>query len=264
MEYFKGYISDLGGPSANMYGMSGKEIELCEKCRRPSCIYPKICNNLDTSHHQLLNLYRDIDQIKKVKKSFIGSGIRYDLFMNDNVSEDEKKNMHTYIKELITKHVSGRLKVAPEHVSPNVLQIMRKPSFELFRKFNSLFEKINRENGLTQQLIPYFISSHPASTEKDMAVLAIETKKLNFSLEQVQDFTPTPMTFATAIYYSGIHPYTLQPVFSAHSKEDKELQQMYFFHYKPDIRKKIEKRLKLIGSITNRVDKNQKASISIN
>jgi uncharacterized radical SAM protein YgiQ len=195
----------------------------------------------------LLDLYRDIDQIKEVKKSFIGSGIRYDLFMNEDIPEDEKKNMHIYIKELLTKHISGRLKVAPEHKSDNVLKIMRKPSFELFKKFNILFEKINRENGLSQQLIPYFISSHPGSTEKNMAELAVETKKLHFELEQVQDFTPTPMTLATVIYYSGVNPYTMQPVYTARSKEEKQFQRMYFFHYKPDMHKEIEKRLNFLG-----------------
>jgi len=245
MEYFKGYISDLGGPSANMYGMSGKDFELCRKCRRPSCIYPKICNNLNISHKALIDIYREVDNIKGVKKSFIGSGIRYDIFMNEDIPDSEKQNMHIYIKELISKHVSGRLKVAPEHVSEHVLKLMRKPTFDLFKKFNSLFERINKEYGLEQQLIPYFISCHPGTSEKDMSLLADETKKLHFTLEQVQDFTPTPMTLATAIFYAGINPYTMQKVYSAHSKNERENQRIYFFHYKPEVCKKIEKRKKI-------------------
>ena len=204
MEDFKGYISDLGGPSANMYGMTGKNLELCKKCCRPSCIFPKICKNLNTSHQALLDIYREVDKIEGIRKSFIGSGIRYDLFMNENVTDDEKKVNYEYVKELITNHVSGRLKVAPEHVSENVLKIMRKPSFYLFRKFNKLFEKINYENGLTQQLIPYFISGHPGCTPKDNAEFISETKKLGFKPEQAQDFTPTPMTLATAYYFLNI------------------------------------------------------------
>ena len=226
---FKGYISDLGGPSANMYGMTGKNLELCKKCSRPSCIFPKICKNLDTSHQALLDIYKEADKIAGIKKTFIGSGIRYDLFFNNDVSTHEKQVQQKYIKELITKHISGRLKVAPEHVSEHVLKIMRKPSFKLFKQFNEIFEKTNKEHGISQQLIPYFISSHPGTTEKDMAELATETKKLNFTLEQVQDFTPTPMTLATAIYYSGYHPYTMQPVYTARSREEKLRQKGYFF-----------------------------------
>jgi len=153
-----------------------------------------------------------------IKKSFVGSGIRYDLLLSDTKSEKTNKSHAEYIRELITNHVSGRLKIAPEHTSDNVLKIMRKPSFEYFGKFKMQFERINREAGLNQQLIPYFISSHPGCKSEDMADLAIQTKRLDFKLEQVQDFTPTPMTVATEIYYSGYHPYTLEPVYTAKTK----------------------------------------------
>ena len=244
MDDFKGYFSDLGGPSANMYQMQGRDISICRNCKRPSCIYPSICSNLNTSHEPLLKIYRQVDNLPGVKKSFIGSGIRYDIFMNNNATKEEKISHKTYAKELITKHVSGRLKIAPEHTSDNVLKIIRKPSFTLFHKFNKLFTDINKEEGLNQQLIPYFISSHPASTEAEMAELAIETKKLNFNLEQVQDFTPTPMTVSTVIYYSGYHPYTLKPVFTAKSREEKLNQRSFFFWYKPEYQKTIKKILK--------------------
>jgi uncharacterized radical SAM protein YgiQ len=247
MDDFKGYISDLGGPSANMYRMQGEDLEICRSCKRPSCVFPSICNNLETSHQPLLDIYREVDNLPGVKKSFVGSGVRYDLFMNPKATESQKKSHHNYAKELIQKHVSGRLKVAPEHTSDEVLKTMRKPGFSLFKAFNNLFNKINETSGLKQQLIPYFISSHPSSTEKEMAELAIETKQLQFNLEQVQDFTPTPMTLATVIYYSGYHPYTLKPVFTARTKEEKERQRMYFFWYKPEMQQKLKHRMKEIG-----------------
>lgn len=242
MPDFKGYISDLGGPSANMYKMGGIDLEQCKKCKRISCIHPNICKNLDTNPNELSKLYKTISNLPGVKKAFVGSGIRYDLFMNDL----DKKEYYQYAKDLITNHVSGRLKVAPEHTTDNVLKIMRKPSFSLFRQFNELFTKINHENKLNQQLIPYFISSHPGSASEDMAELAIETKNLHFKLEQVQDFTPTPMTLATVMYYSGIDPYSLKKIYVAKSKEDKLLQQSFFFWYKSDFRGKIIRELKKI------------------
>lgn len=239
MPGFKGYISDLGGPSANMYGLKGIDQEICRKCRKPSCIHPKVCFNLDTNHSRLIDIYRSVDNIPGIKKSFIGSGIRYDLLLSDTKSEEANKSHTEYIRELISKHVSGRLKIAPEHTSDNVLKLMRKPSFEYFEKFKSQFEKINREAGLNQQLIPYFISSHPGCKNEDMADLAIQTKRLDFKLEQVQDFTPTPMTVATEIYYSGYHPYTLEPVFTAKTKEEKLAQRKFFFWYKPEYKQQI-------------------------
>ena len=245
MKDFKGYISDLGGPSANMYQMSGRDINICKSCKRPSCIFPSICGNLNTSHKPLIELYKEVDKLPGVKKSFIGSGIRYDLFMDDK-SGDKAEN-EAYLQELVTKHVSGRLKVAPEHSSDSVLKLMRKPSFSLFKQFSQRFNQINRESGLNQELIPYFISSHPASSEKDMAELAIETKRLNFTLEQVQDFTPTPMTLATVIYYSGYHPYTLEPICTAKSPEQKLRQKSFFFWYRPEKQKEIVASLRKAG-----------------
>jgi uncharacterized radical SAM protein YgiQ len=245
MPDFKGYISDLGGPSANMYKMQGKNLSICEKCIRPSCIFPKICKNLDTNHKPLTDLYKTATEIDGIKKIFIGSGIRYDLFFNQNGEIEGDKE--TYATNLIKNHVSGRLKVAPEHTSDDVLNQMRKPSFNLFRKFNLFFEKINKKNGLNQQLIPYFISSHPGSKLEHMAELAVETKQLNFKLEQVQDFTPTPMTVATVIYYSGYHPYTMEKLFVAKEKNYKLAQRIFFFWYKKENRKEIEHKLLSLG-----------------
>ena len=239
MPGFKGYISDLGGPSANMYGLKGIDTEICRKCRKPSCIHPKVCFNLDTNHSRLIDIYRSVDKIPGIKKSFIGSGVRYDLLLSDTKSEEANKSHAEYIRELISNHVSGRLKIAPEHTSDAVLKLMRKPSFEYFAKFKTQFERINREAGLNQQLIPYFISSHPGCKNEDMADLAIQTKRLDFKLEQVQDFTPTPMTVATEIYYSGYHPYTLEPVYTAKTKEEKLAQRKFFFWYKPEYKQQI-------------------------
>jgi len=232
MPDFKGYISDLGGPSANMYQMSGIDKGICEACKKPSCIFPKICRNLEVDHRPLSELYSAVDAMTGVKKSFVGSGIRYDLLVHPYENGDWNRSARDYTRELIRNHVSGRLKVAPEHTSHNTLMCMRKPDFSAFLQFNKLFDKLNREENLKQQLIPYFISSHPACTEKDMAELAAIVKKLNIYPEQVQDFTPTPMTLATEIYYTGIHPYTLQPVYTAKTKEEKLNQHKYFFWYK--------------------------------
>lgn len=247
MPDFKGYISDLGGPSANMYGMHGRNLKACEHCKRPSCINPEICPNLNTDHSQLLEVYRAVDALPGVKKSFIGSGVRYDLILHH--SKDEKSNQAAmaYARELITHHVSGRLKVAPEHTSGRVLALMRKPSFKQFYEFKRIFDRINREEGLNQQLIPYFISSHPGCKEEDMAELAVLTKNLNFHLEQVQDFTPTPMTVSTEAWYSGFDPYTLEPVFCAKTPREKLAQRQFFFWYKPEERRNIEHELKRIG-----------------
>lgn len=239
MPDFKGYISDLGGPSANMYGMKGIDLEICKKCKKPSCIHPKVCFNLDTNHSKLIDIYRSVDQLPGIKKSFIGSGVRYDMLLSDTKDHEANKSHAEYIKELISKHVSGRLKVAPEHTSDQVLKLMRKPSFDYFYKFKAQFERINKEAGLNQQLIPYFISSHPGCKNEDMADLAIQTKKLDFKLEQVQDFTPTPMTLASEIYYSGYHPYTLEQVFTPKSKEEKLDQRKFFFWYKNEYRQQI-------------------------
>ena len=232
MPDFKGYLSDLGGPSANMYGMKGRNIKACEKCKRPSCIHPQVCPNLSTDHTALLDIYRAVDAIPDVKKSFIGSGVRYDLILHRSKDEVSNRAAMDYARELITRHVSGRLKVAPEHTSDRVLWLMRKPSFQQFYDFKRIFDRINREEHLNQQIIPYFISSHPGCTEADMAQLAEITKQLNFHLEQVQDFTPTPMTVSTETWYTGYDPYTMERVYSAHSPKDKLAQRQYFFWYK--------------------------------
>jgi len=247
MPDFKGYLSDLGGPSANMYEMRGKNPDICAKCKKPSCISPMICKNLHADHTALLALYKEVDRILGIKKSFIGSGIRYDLLLHHY--EDEKLNQaaRQYTEELITRHVSGRLKVAPEHTQDRVLHFMRKPSFKLFEQFKKIFDRINKQQGLNQQLIPYFISSHPGCTETDMAELAVITKNLHFQLEQVQDFTPTPMTLATEMYYTGYHPYTLEKVYTARTKEQKLDQRQFFFWYKPEFRRQITQTLQKLG-----------------
>lgn len=247
MPDFKGYISDLGGPSANMYAMQGRNTNICHKCKRPSCIHPQICPNLNTDHGPLLEIYREVDKIKGIKKSFIGSGVRYDLLLHESENQQINKNNKQYTQELIEKHVSGRLKVAPEHTSDEVLNLMRKPSFEQFFEFKKIFEEINEKHNLRQQIIPYFISSHPGCTTEHMAELAAITKKLNFKLEQIQDFTPTPMTVSTETWYTGIHPYTLQKVYSAKSPKEKLAQRQFFFWYKNEERKNIIRELKRIG-----------------
>lgn len=244
---FKGYLSDLGGPSANMYHMQGTNLDLCKKCKRPSCIHPKVCPNLNTDHRPLLDIYHAVDALPGIKKSFIGSGVRYDLLLHE--SKDPKVNQSTreYTRELIARHVSGRLKVAPEHTSDRVLNVMRKPPFAQFETFKKIFDRINQEEGLRQQLIPYFISSHPGCHEEDMAELAVITKRLDFHLEQVQDFTPTPMTVSTEAWYTGYHPYTLEPVFSAKTQREKLAQRQFFFWYKPEERRNIVNELRRIG-----------------
>jgi uncharacterized radical SAM protein YgiQ len=268
MDDFKGYLSDLGGPSANMYEMRGKNHEICSNCKKPSCIHPKICNNLNTDHKPLIDLYKAVDDIPGIKKSFIGSGIRYDLVLNDALSQlnSEQKsdeiavkearkinnNAQEYLKEVVYNHVSGRLKVAPEHTNEKVLYLMRKPDFDQFRLFKKKFDEIENkrlktETGGKQQLIPYFISSHPGCSEEDMAELAAETRELDFRLEQVQDFTPTPMTLSTEMFYTGYHPYTLKQIKTAKSKQEKLNQREYFFWYEKSSRDSIIRKLKRLG-----------------
>ncbi|MCI5082604.1 MAG: YgiQ family radical SAM protein [Saprospiraceae bacterium] len=245
MPDFKGYISDLGGPSANMYRMKGKVQEICDRCVSPSCIHPVVCSNLDTSHKPLTEIYRKVDEHPNVKKAFVSSGIRYDLLVdgynkNTDGSEDE------YMEQLVTRHVCGRLKVAPEHTSDDTLKVMRKPSFKHFHEFKKKYEKINKKHDLKQPLIPYFISSHPGSKMEDMANLAAETKDMGFRLEQVQDFTPTPMTVGTVIYYTGLHPYTLKPVYTARDRKEKKNQHLFFFWHKRENHQLIREKLKSI------------------
>ncbi|NIJ44163.1 putative radical SAM protein YgiQ [Wenyingzhuangia heitensis] len=247
MPDFKGYLSDIGGPSANMYQMKGKVQEICDKCVAPSCINPVICSNLDTSHAAMTDLYQSVDKHPKVKKSFIGSGIRYDMLVPDFNKNADPKELEDYTEEVITNHVSGRLKVAPEHTSDKVLKLMRKPSFSNFHDFKKIFDKINLRKKLNLQLIPYFISSHPQSELEDMANMAAETKDMGFQLEQVQGFTPTPMTVATVIYYSGYHPYTLEKMDTPKTAQEKEEQHRFFFWYKKENQAWIRKSLTKIG-----------------
>ena len=247
MPDFKGYISDLGGPSANMYGLKGIDQAICDKCVSPSCIHPVVCSNLDTDHTPMTEIYKKVDAHDKVKKAFVGSGIRYDLLVKSYNKNGDEASMDEYMEQVLTKHVSGRLKVAPEHTSDETLKVMRKPSFKHFHKFKEKFDTIDKKHSLNQQLIPYFISSHPGSKEADMANLAVETKSMGFELEQVQGFTPTPMTVATVIYYSGYHPYTLQPMETAKTKEEKQDQHKFFFWHKKENHKWIRQKLNEAG-----------------
>ncbi|AUS05430.1 YgiQ family radical SAM protein [Pseudotamlana carrageenivorans] len=247
MPDFKGYLSDIGGPSANMYKMKGKVQSICDKCVAPSCISPVICSNLDTSHKPLTKLYQAVDSHPKIKKSFIGSGIRHDMLVPEFNKNADPKELDDYTEEVMTKHISGRLKVAPEHTSDPVLKLMRKPSFSYFHKFKERFDKINVKHKLKLQLIPYFISNHPACEAEDMANLAAETKDMGFQLEQVQGFTPTPMTVATVIYYSGYHPYTLKKVKTPITAKEKEEQHRFFFWYKDENKAWIRKTLNKLG-----------------
>ena len=222
MPDFRGYISDIGAPSANMYRMGGRDRSLCAKCRRPSCLHPKMCPNLDNDHRPLLALYEKIRAVKGIKKAFVGSGIRYDLFDKSN-----------YFETVVKHHTSGRLKVAPEHTEDRVLKLMRKPSFDLFEKLNVDFRSVCRREGLNYQLIPYFISSHPGCTEQDMRALSQKVLgRLNFNLEQVQDLTPTPMTLSSVMFYTGENPYTGERLYVARNQDDKKRQKSYFFRKK--------------------------------
>lgn len=241
MPDFKGYISDMGGPSANMFGMKGIDQALCDKCSAPSCVFPQVCKNLDTDPSKMTELYRAVAKHPKVKKAFVSSGLRYDLMFDPRSGHPEKDE--EYVEQLVTQHVSGRLKVAPEHTEDHVLKVMRKPSFEYFKIFKSKFEELSRKKGIRQEIIPYFISSHPGCRPEDMAELAAKTKKLGYKLEQVQDFTPTPMTVATEIYYSGFHPYTLKPVETAITQDEKTKQRTFFFWYKTENRNFIRNHL---------------------
>ena len=248
MPDFHGTITDLGGPSANMYRMKGKVQSICDACVRPSCMWPRMCSNLETDHSPLLDIYEAVRETPGVKHAFVTSGLRYDLFLNDRATPEEKKSHERYLDELIHHHVSGRLKVAPEHTSDAVLKVMRKPSFALFRRFKERFDEAAKRHGKPQtQLIPYFISSHPGSRPEDMADLAVQTKEMGFKLEQVQDFTPTPMTVATEIYATGVHPYDGKPLPCAHTPEEKEEQRSFFFWHKPEMRGALRASLHRLG-----------------
>jgi radical SAM superfamily enzyme YgiQ (UPF0313 family) len=224
--------------------MKGKVQEICDRCVSPSCIHPVVCHNLDTNHKPMTELLRKIDNNPKVKRAFVGSGIRYDLLVKSyNKQGDE--SLDEYMEQILRRHVSGRLKVAPEHTAEETLKIMRKPSFKHFHEFKRKFDAIDKKYGLNQQLIPYFISSHPGCDEADMADLAAETKEMGFKLEQVQGFTPTPMTVAEVIYYTGLHPYTLEPVYTAKTEKERQEQHKFFFWYKDENRAWIRERLQL-------------------
>ena len=222
---FNGVITDLGGPSANMYRMHGKDSSLCRKCSRYSCIHPVRCLNLQCDHEPLIALYRKVSAIKGIKHLYIGSGIRPDLFYDDN-------HGHEYFREVVMHHVSGRLKVAPEHTSDKVLGVMRKPALKIFLRTKQDFDRICATAGLRYQLIPYFISSHPGCTISDMADLALSMNRLGYRLEQIQDFTPTPMTLSTEMYYTGINPDTMEPLFVETDPDRKKEQKLMFFAYR--------------------------------
>lgn len=239
MPDFKGTISDLGGPSANMYTMQGKDSRLCHQCKRASCAFPGICKNLNTDHAPLLHVYQEAKKIPGIRHCFIGSGVRYDLCLHDTGDLQINQTNRQYIETVIRHHVSGRFKVAPEHSAESVLRLMRKPPFQLFLQLKNLFDEINHKYQLKEQLIPYFISSHPGCKPEDMAELAIHTKQLDFRLEQVQDFTPTPLTLATTMYYTGYHPYSLKKINTPKSEKEKKQQNMFFFWYKKEFREPI-------------------------
>lgn len=246
MPDFKGTVTDLGGPSANMYRMRGKDEKICYQCKRASCAYPSICKNLNTDHSPLLRLYEIARKHPAIKHCYIGSGIRYDLCLNDTHDPHINQINKQYLETVIRYHVSGRFKVAPEHSSSQVLQMMRKPSFALFKQLKKFFDEINQKYKLKEQIIPYFISSHPGCSPENMAQLAVDTKELDFRLEQVQDFTPTPMTVATTIYYTGYHPYSLKEIKTAKSEEEKKQQNIFFFWYKKEFKTRIISILKKI------------------
>lgn len=239
MPDFKGHITDIGGPSANMYRMKGIDLNICKKCQKPSCIFPFICTNLDVDHQQIIDIYNRASKVKGVNKITVGSGIRYDMLYDRHMQMTPQGKK--YAQQIIKYHVSGRLKIAPEHTSDQVLDLMRKPTFTLFRKFQSFFEQENKSLGLKQQLIPYFISSHPGCNWEDMANLSIENQQKRFYIEPVQDFTPTPMTLATVMFYTGLNPYTMKPVYVAKNENEKKIQRDFFFWHKPNERKNIEK-----------------------
>jgi len=227
MPSFHGNISDLGAPTANMYGMHGKNLELCDKCRRKSCLFPKACPNLDRSHKQVLELYKAVDSVPGVRHSYIGSGIRYDLFLTEDGFVDDTSR--PYLKTLILDHTSGRLKVAPEHTEDKVLHYLGKPSFKLFERLRVEFDRICAREGLRTGIVPYFISSHPGCTMKDMENLSRHPALKGIYMDQVQDFTPTPMTTSSVMFYTGIDPRDMKPVFVERDPERKRRQKSFFF-----------------------------------
>ena len=227
---FTGNISDLGAPTANMYGMGGKDKSLCAKCRRKSCLFPKPCPNLDRSHSRVLGLYDKVMAIKGIRHAYIGSGIRYDLFLDENGFVDDTS--YPYLRELVLHHTSGRLKVAPEHTEDKVLDYMAKPSFRLFVRLRQEFDKITSKAGMKTGIVPYFISSHPGCTMKDMENLSRNPALKGIWMDQVQDFMPTPMTTSSVMFYTGLDPRTMKPVFVERDPERKRAQKSFFFKKK--------------------------------
>ena len=224
---FAGNISDVGAPTANMYGMKGKDPALCAKCRRKSCLFPGPCRNMDRSHERLLKLYERIAAVKGIRHAYIGSGIRYDLFLDEKGFVDETS--YPYLKELILEHTSGRLKVAPEHTEDNVLKLMAKPSFRLFERLRTEFDGIVASSGRKCELVPYFISSHPGSGMREMQKLSRHPALKGIYMDQVQDFTPTPMTTSSVMFYTGLDPKNLEKVFVERDPERKKEQKSFFF-----------------------------------
>lgn len=217
MPYFKGHITDVGGPTANMYGMFCERQSKLGSCKDKDCLMPSICNNLKASHIAQLKLLEKIRSLPKVKKVSLGTGVRYDLALNDHSCK--------YLEELCKHYISGQLKIAPEHISNAVLKLMNKPRFEVYEEFIEEYKKINKRLGKEQYFVPYFVSSHPGCSVKDMVALAAYIKKrLGFRPEQVQDFIPNPMTLSTAMYYTEINPLTGESVYVAKTQKEKSLQ----------------------------------------
>ncbi len=226
MPYFKGVISDLGAPTANMYGMHGRDPQKCAKCLRKTCLFPSRCPNLDNSHDRLLALYERVMKVQGVRKMFVGSGIRYDLFLDrDGFIDESGRN---YFREVVCNHTSGWFKVAPEHTEDHVLKLMSKPPFALFHVLKREFDRLMRERGLKYQIVPYFISSHPGCRLEDMRSLAHHPDLRGIRLEQVQDFTPTPMTASSTMFYTGLSLKDGKPVFVEKSPERKKQQKGMF------------------------------------
>ncbi len=224
---FAGNISDVGAPTANMYGMKGKDQSLCAKCRRKSCLFPSPCRNMDRSHERLLKLYERIAAVKGIRHAYIGSGIRYDLFLDEKGFVDESS--YPYLKELILDHTSGRLKVAPEHTEDSVLKLMAKPSFRLFERLRNEFDGIVASSGRKCELVPYFISSHPGCGMREMQRLSRHPALKGIYMDQVQDFTPTPMTTSSVMFYTGLDPKNLEKVYVERDPERKKEQKSFFF-----------------------------------
>jgi len=229
---FKGYIHDIGGPTANFRKPACKKQSKAGVCRNKDCLYPKPCSQMDIDHSEYLELLREVRNLDKVKKVFIRSGIRYDYVMADKSD--------SFLEELCKYHVSGTLKVAPEHISDRVLAKMRKPSKEVFLSFSKKYQAINERLGLKQYLIPYFISSHPGSTLEDAVELALFLKKSGFVPDQVQDFYPTPGTLSTCMYYTGLDPFTGEKVYVAKDMEEKRMQRALMHFNKPENRELVK------------------------